>query len=261
MIMEFYREVLKAKDEQKPFVLATVVESIGSAPREAGAKMLIRQDGSIVGTVGGGAVEKAVIEQAKKLMSSSTPVLLRYDLGADLGMQCGGRMSIFLEPFSPAAKLYIFGAGHIGTALTPIGDLLGFSVTVIDNRPEYADPARLPQASRVIASEYKQALQQLDFDDNTYIVIVTHGHVHDEEILQYCIRQKHKYLGMIGSRAKVRTVMQKLRQADVEEEIIEKIRAPIGVDIGADTPAEIAVAIAAELVAVKTGTPVKRAKT
>ena len=261
MIMEFYQEVIKAQEEQKPFVLATVVESIGSAPREAGAKMLIRQNGSIVGTVGGGAVEKAVIEEAKKLMNSNTPVLLRYDLGAELGMQCGGRMSIFLEPFLPAAKLYIFGAGHIGTALTPIADLLGFSVTVIDNRSEYADPTRLPQASHVIASEYKQALQELDFDDNTYIVIVTHGHGHDEEILQHCIRQNHKYIGMIGSRAKVKTVMQKLRQAGVQEEIIEKICAPIGVDIGADTPAEIAVAIAAELVAVKTGTPIKRAKT
>jgi len=258
--MDIYEEIIKAKSSSQPFVLATVVESLGSSPREAGAKMIIKSDGSTVGSIGGGAVEKTVMEEAKKLMGSAEPKLFQYNLSKDLGMQCGGKMSIFLEPFLTAAKLYIFGAGHIGTALTTLGDMLGFAVTVVDNRPEYANQQRLPLAQRVLADEYSNALNELTFDENTYIVIVTHGHAHDEEILRYCARQKFKYLGMIGSRNKVKKALDFLRQDGIPEDVIDNIHAPIGIDIGADTPAEIAVAIAAELVAVKTGTPVKRAK-
>ena len=169
-------------------------------------------------------------------------------------------MAVFLEPLAPALRLIIFGAGHIGTVMTEIGKLLGFTVWVIDNRQEFATRERLPFADKVIAKEYSKVLGELSFDENTYAVLVTHQHAHDQEILEHCIRQKFGYLGMIGSRAKVAKALARLRAIGIDEETISRVHAPIGMEIGANTPTEIAVAIAAELVAVKTGTEIKRAK-
>ncbi len=258
--MSIFDEIVAARNVGVPVVLATVVESLGSAPREAGAKMLIKADGSISGTVGGGAIEKRVMEEALQLLPKGGAKLLHYDLGKDLGMSCGGQMTVFLEPLVPALRLIIFGAGHVGTALSQIGKLLGFTVWVIDNRREYATPERLPFADKVIAKEYAEVFAELPFDENTYAVLVTHKHAHDQEILEHCVRQKFCYLGMIGSRNKVAKAFARLREIGIDEGTIGHVHAPIGMEIGANTPAEIAVAIAAELVAVKAGMAVKRAK-
>ncbi len=258
--MSIFDEIVAVQNAGIPGVLATVVESLGSAPRETGAKMLIKADGSISGTIGGGAIEKRIMEEGLALVAKGEARLLHYDLGKDLGMSCGGKMTVFLEPLTPAHRLIIFGAGHIGAALTQIGKLLGFTVWVIDNRQEFATGERLPFADKVIAKEYAEVLAGLAFDENAYIVLVTHKHAHDQEILEYCVRQKFGYLGMIGSRTKVANAFARLREIGIDEGTIRRIHAPVGLEIGASTPAEIAVAIAAELVAVKSGTEVKRAK-
>jgi xanthine dehydrogenase accessory factor len=248
--MDIFEEIVAAKKANIPVVLATVIESLGSAPREEGARMLIRADGSIVGTIGGGAIEKKIIDEAVTLMHASSPQLVKYEL-KDIGMSCGGGMSVFLEPLLPAPQLIIFGAGHIGSILSQIGKLLDFSVTVVDNRPEFASRELLASADTVIAENYQQAIAALTITDNTYMVILTHKHAHDFEVLEQVIHKPFRYLGMIGSKTKVAQVFQQLRDKGVSEDIIKKIRSPIGISIGAHTPGEIAISIAAEMVAIR----------
>jgi len=257
--MDIFDEIISVKNEGIPVVLATVVEVSGSAPGTPCDKMLIKADNSIVGTIGGGAIEKKIIDEAMTLMAGAEPKLLRYNL-EEVGMSCGGAMSIFLEPLIQAPDLIIFGAGHIGSALSRIGKMLEFTVTVVDNRPEFASKERLPQTNRVMALDYHNALKELVFSDKTFLVILTHRHVHDFEILQYCVKQPFRYLGMIGSRNKVAKCFQQLRDKGIDEGTLKKIHAPIGIDIGANKPAEIALSIAAELVAVRSGTEVSGMK-
>ncbi len=248
--MDIFEHIAAAKKANEPLVLATVIESLGSAPREAGARMLIKADGTTVGTVGGGAIEKLVIDEGVKLMHTATPKIIKHTL-KDIGMACGGGMSVFLEPINPVPQLFIFGAGHIGNVLSQVAKMMDFNVTVVDNRAEFADAEKLPWADGVVADEYSQAIKGLSFTPSTYIVILTHKHAHDFEVLEQCIKQPHCYVGMIGSKKKVATCMKQLREQGVGDDVIDSIHAPVGIDIAANTPAEIAVSIAAELVQVR----------
>jgi xanthine dehydrogenase accessory factor len=250
--MDIFEEIVAAKKAGTPVVLATVIESLGSAPREEGARMLVKKDGSTAGTIGGGAIEKKIVDEALQLMSAAAPKFIRCEL-KDIGMSCGGGMSVFLEPLLPAAQLVIFGAGHIGGALSQIGKMLDFNVTVVDNRSEFANKERLPWVDTIIADDYQQAIDALTLTDNTCLVILTHKHVHDFEILEQLIHKPFRYLGMIGSRTKVAKAFQQLRDKGISEVTIKKIHSPVGISIGASTPAEIAVSIAAELVAARSG--------
>ena len=212
--------------------------------------MLVRSDGTIAGTVGGGAIEKIIIDEALKLMAGGAARLISHEL-KDIGMTCGGGMSVFIEPLVPAPQLLIFGAGHIGACLAQIGKMLDFSVTVVDNRPEYATAERLPWADMIIAQEYDAAIEKAVFTSRTYIVILTHKHSHDYEVLEKCLSKKYHYIGMIGSKAKVGKVLQQLRDHGVAEEIVAQIHSPVGIRIGANTPAEIAISILAEIIQVR----------
>jgi len=253
--MDIFEEIIAAKNSGTPSVLATVVESLGSAPGKPCARMLIKDGGSTVGTIGGGAIEKKIADEAMPLMNGTEPKLSKHNL-EELGMSCGGSMSIFLEPLNSAPDLIIFGAGHIGTALSKIGKMLGFKTIVVDNRPEFADKGKLPWADRIIANDYHKALQDCVFSDTTYLVILTHRHLYDFEVLEYCARQPFCYLGMIGSRTKVEKAFQQLREKGIADQTLERIYAPIGINIGAKTPEEIAVAITAELVAARSRTEI-----
>ena len=257
--MDIFEEIAVIKNAGTPAVLATVIESLGSSPGKPGARMLVKADSSIAGTIGGGAIEKIIIDEAMNLMNGTESKFLHYKL-EQLGMSCGGDMSVFLEPLERAPELIIFGAGHIGTALSKIAKMLGFTTTVVDNRPEFANKERLPLADRVIADDYKKALQDLSFSDTTYIVILTHRHTHDFEILDYCAKQTFYYLGMIGSRKKVAKAFTQLKDKGTDGKTLERIHAPIGIEIGAEKPEEIAVSIAAELVAIRSGTKIPSLK-
>jgi len=251
--MTLFKKIHELQQQQQAAVIATVVEAAGSAPRQAGSRMLILADGSSIDTIGGGAVEKQVVDDALALFTTGGTRLLRYDLGHDLSMACGGTMSVFLEVLQPVQPLLIFGAGHIGLALASLGKLLGYQVTIVDNRPEFANKERFPAADRIIARPYDQALVDLPFTDHTYIVIVTHRHLHDQELLQHCLSQPFAYLGMIASRSKVKTILADVQKNGVSAEVLDRVHSPIGLDLGAQTPAEIAVAIAAEWIACRHG--------
>ena len=172
---------------------------------------------------------------------------------SDLKMQCGGKMTVFLEPIVSRPPLFIFGAGHIGLALSKIGDMLGFSITVVDNRPEFANRERFPDVHRVIAKDYIEALGGLNFSPDACIVIVTYKHLHDQAILEQCVQKPFRYLGMIGSKSKVVKSLKSLKDKGVNKALLSRIHSPIGLNIGAQTPEEIAVAIAAEIIGVRSG--------
>ncbi len=348
-------EALKALGERKERgALVTVVRTRGSAPRRAGAKMLVLAGGEIIGTVGGGCVEAEVSQEAQDVLKTGEPKLLSFsltaDLAADTGMICGGTMDMFIEPESdfageilealtrneavalanvtkssdgaqaqPGMKLLvkedgtvsgalagsplerpmvedclaairagdeenriarypvegavgpeaaveayievirrrptaiIVGAGHIGVHLTRIARAAGFDVTIIDDRPDFADAERLPDANRVVAADIAESLANLEIDANSYVVLVTRGHKHDEIALREVVGSSAAYIGMIGSRTRVRTVRERLIRDGFPRERLDSIYAPIGLDIGAETPEEIAVSIVAEMVKVRRG--------
>jgi xanthine dehydrogenase accessory factor len=255
IIVDIFEEITLVRKSGKRAMLATVIESMGSAPGKPGARMIVKEDGSTVGTIGGGAVERKITEVALECIQEGETKVIQYKL-EDLGMACGGGMGIFLEPLISAPDLIIFGAGHIGSALSRIGSMVGFTTTVVDSREEFANRERMPWADRVLAEDYPKALQQLSFTDSSYLVILTHRHANDFEILEYCITRPFCYLGMIGSRKKVATAFQQLREKGIGEESIKRVHAPIGISIGAETPEEIAVAIAAQLIALRSGTEI-----
>jgi xanthine dehydrogenase accessory factor len=248
--METLRTTLERLDRGEDVVLVTVVGTAGSAPPRVGFRMAVTGDGSD-GTVGGGALEQEAIRRARALLVEDAPARLeRLDLGA-IGMACGGEVTLFLEPFRAATPLWIFGGGHIGRALAPMAAAAGFGVTVADNRPEFADAARFPAAARTICAGYDEAVAMVP--DGAFVVIVTHGHMHDGELLRAVARREPRlpYVGMIGSARKIAIVLDEIRAAGVDPG--PNVFAPIGLDLGGDAPGEIALAIAAQILGVRHG--------
>jgi xanthine dehydrogenase accessory factor len=253
-MLDLYKEITRVVENGESAVLATIIHSSGSAPRKAGAKMLIKKDGTFIGTVGGGTGEEKVREKAKEVMESGLPLTMHFDLsgkGRDAAMICGGQMDVFLEPILSAERLYLFGAGHISQTTAAIGKMLGFKVTVIDPRAQYNNEERFPSADTRIVEEYDKAFQQLDIGYNGYIIIYTTGHVFDETCLEFAVGTRAKYIGMIGSKKKVKEVKDRLLQKGIPREKLDAVYAPIGVPIGAETPEEISVSILAEVVKVR----------
>ena len=255
-MLEIYQELVKVIAKGERAVLATIISSQGSTPRKAGAKMLIKEDGTFVGTVGGGGTEHQLRSKVTEVMKSGQPQIVHFDLsGKDgaLQMICGGQMDVFLEPILPAETLYLFGAGHTSQSTATIGKMLGFRVVVIDPRPEYNNSERFPEADSLIVEEYDSALSKLSVDENSYIVIYTTGHVIDEKCLQFAAGTKAKYIGMIGSKKKAKEVKERLIQKGVEPQQLDRSHSPIGLEIGAETPDEIAISILAEIISVRRG--------
>lgn len=252
--MDILEKIVEAKKNNRPLVLLTVIDVKGSAPREIGAKMILWQDGSTDGTIGGGAIEKFALDDAKTLFQTTKPKVFHYDL-SDLKMQCGGKMSVFMEPVLPKPQLLIFGAGHIGLALAQLAEMLNFAVTIVDDRPEFATANRFPHASTIICKNYVDSFSELNFAD-AYIIIVTYKHLHDQDILEECVKHPFAYLGMIGSKTKVAKAFGILKEKGLAQKTINNIHSPVGLNIGANTPEEIAIAIAAEIIAVRNGADV-----
>jgi len=231
--------------------ICTVVNTKGSAPRKVGAKMIVLLNGQISGTIGGGALEKGVIENALDVIKTIEPRLIRYDLLHQFNMCCGGTMDIFIEPVMKKNKLYIFGAGHMGRALANTAVLLPFEVVVIDDRKDELDKLDNPDISKMQLG-YTTALPLLPFDNQTYICIMTYSHPNDRDILAFCMNKTYAYLGMIGSRRKVEITKKRFKEALIStEEELEKVDMPMGVDIDAESPEEIAISILGKIIKTK----------
>jgi len=258
---DFYTQLLNLMESGEKGVVVTITEVDGSSPRHAGSKMIVRPDGRIYGTIGGGKLEAEAIQEARNILNNGMYNGLvekkTYNLTEKEGMLCGGRAEVIFEPFGESETLIIFGAGHIARALAPLAKQAGFRVTVVDNRPEYATRERFPEADELLAGEYPEMMQSLRFSERSYIVIVTHGHAFDSEILGYCVREPHTYIGMIGSRNKTKTVLRNLEKKGINPEFLQDVHSPVGLNIGAETPFEIAISILSEVIAVRRGANVE----
>ncbi len=255
--MDIYEEIIRIRKEGRKAALATIINVRGSIPSFESAKMLIRDDGSIVGTIGGGCVEAEVWQAAKEIMQTEKPQTLTFNLNNnpkyDSGLVCGGTLEIFIEPVMPVSTLYVFGAGHIAWSLYKVARIAGFEIVVIDDRESYANRERFPEARDVYADEYEQVMAQLAPTESSYIVIVTRGHRDDMRVLRWAAETPARYIGMIGSQRKVIAIYKELEKEGIAAEKLARVYAPVGVDIGAITPEEIAVAIVAELIAIRRG--------
>lgn len=240
-----------AGKDRNNVALCIIVQTRGSTPRSTGAKMLVFPDGSIEGTIGGGELEKSVIEQALKVLKNGKSSLFRHDLLHQHNMCCGGSVDVYIEPVMKKKRLYIFGAGHTGHALARLAVHLDFEIFVIDDRKEYLDQIQVEGVNKMHL-HYAQALTVLPFDEQTFITIMTYSHPHDRDILAYCLGQKYAYLGMIGSERKVEMTKKMFEEGKVaSREVLNSVDMPMGLSIGAETPEEIAVSILARLIEVK----------
>ncbi|HEY1648473.1 MAG TPA: XdhC/CoxI family protein [Terracidiphilus sp.] len=253
--MDIYEEIVALQREGRRGAVATIVNSRGSIPSFKSAKMLVRDDGSIAGTIGGGCVEAEVWQAARDVIVNEKPCSLSFDLNQnpkyDTGLVCGGTLEIFIEPVLPAPSLYLFGAGHVALELFKAAKNAGFDVIVADDRDLYANAERFPGARQIIARDFDEAIAELAPNESSYIVIATRGHRDDMRVLRWAVQTRARYIGMIGSRRKAITVARELTAEGLNPELFERVHSPVGLDIGAITPEEIAVSIVAELIAVR----------
>ncbi len=348
-------EIVKVLSQNASAAVATVIDRAGSAPRDVGAKMLYRADGSSIGTIGGGSTEARVLKEAKLVMETGQSSILRFELTAKELIQgesiCGGNVTVFveplptdipdlieiyraiarikkrggksllatmisingnpsrgreskilidpegqsigslsddpglieklrpeldilarenkakildlkrrnqqikvlLEPITSEATVIVFGCGHISNCLAPLVKNIGFRLIVADDRSDFANQERFPEADEIVVDAFEGLLEKMRIDENAYLVIVTRGHFHDKIVLEQALRTKARYIGMIGSRRKVRMVFEDLMKKGISKDLLKRVHAPIGLKIGAETPEEIAVSILAELIQVRGG--------
>jgi xanthine dehydrogenase accessory factor len=249
---EVWETLARWRAQGRRFALASVIESRGFTPRKPGAHMLVAEDGETCGTIGGGAIEHQVVEEARALLQGGGVSLVRKHLTQELGMCCGGEMAVFLEVLEPAPRLYLFGAGYIARPLAALAAGCGFDVTVVDGRAEWAIAGRFPDC-RVVAQAPEDFLRALATTAADYAVVVTHDHALDQRLVQDLLRRPLKFVGMIGSVPKQRKFALRLRARGFSDAEIARLRTPLGMPIGADTPEEIAVSAMGELIAARRG--------
>ncbi len=252
--MDLFEEIVRLRRAGQRAALATIVHTNGSIPSYESSRMLVREDGSIAGTIGGGCVEAEVWAAAKEVMRAEAPRKMVFNLNNeasyDNGLICGGTLEVFVEPILPQPALCIFGGGHVSMALAQAAHGAGFAIGVIDDRETFANTERFPMA-REIHTSYEEAFERLKPNAASYLVIVTRGHRDDMRVLAWAVRTEARYIGMIGSKRKVLSVYKALEKEGVPVEKLERVHAPIGLEIGALTPEEIAISITAELIAVR----------
>jgi xanthine dehydrogenase accessory factor len=252
--MDIFEEIVRMRKRGERGSLATIVHTNGSIPSYESSRMLVREDGSIAGTIGGGCVEAEVWAAAKEVMHAEQPrkmtFNLNHDAAYDAGLICGGTLEIFVEPILPQPSLYIFGGGHVSLGVARVANAAGFAINVIDDRTTFANLERFPMAGEVYTS-YQDAFERIRPNASSYLLIVTRGHKDDMRVLAWAVRTEARYVGMIGSKRKVLSVYKALEKEGYRPEEFERVHAPVGLDIGALSPEEIAVSITAELIAVR----------
>ena len=253
--MDVFEELVRLRNLGRKCALATIVEARGSIPSYESAKLLVRDDGSMTGTIGGGCVEAEVWTAAREAIETEKPNRLSFNLGQDAaydtGLNCGGQIEVFIEPVLPLPRAFIFGAGHISKSLSKVANLAGFATVIVDDRESFASRERFPEAEAVHAGEYEQVIPTLSINETSYIIIVTRGHRDDMRVLKLAIATPARYIAMIGSKRKVLNVVRELGKEGIPREAFARLHAPMGLDIGAISPEEIAVSVAAEMIAVR----------
>ena len=246
--LHLYEEIVRLKRAGEPFALATVTENSGSSPRRAGAKMLLRRDGSLLGSVGGGRVESETIQAARAALEEGTPRTLPFELSEENGFACGGTMTVYVEPYGSAPRLVMFGAGHVGKAVAALAKGCGFHVTVVDERPELATREAFPCADELVLAKVSEAFELLQIAPECFVVVATPGHLTDFDAVRGALASEARYIGLLGSRRKREALLKTLSEEGYSEAQRARVVTPVGVAIGAETPEEIAVSIVGQLV-------------
>ncbi len=253
---EVYTALLKAKDEGRPVVLATIIRDSGSVPRHAGSKMLIYPTGAIVGTIGGGELENRAIAAAADVIKKGQPYILHIDLTdparGDAGV-CGGQMDIFLEPIMPEPTVLVIGCGHCGQALAELAHWLGYRVIVTDDRAELCNPQIMPYADQHYAIQPGEIAEKIPIHERTYIAAVTRGLPLDIAMIPGLLKTPAPFIGVMGSRRRWAVAAKTLKEQGISKSDLARVHAPIGLELNAETPREIAVSIMAEIIAVQRG--------
>ena len=249
--MEIFSKIIEFRDKNIPFVFCTIIESRGSVPAVSGSKMIVLSDGSSFGTIGGGMVEYEAIKYCSEVLRMKKVARKKYDLTNDLGMACTGIVEVFFEPFFPDAKLYIFGAGHVGKEIAGFASEFDFDITLIDNREKILKDISLKGIS-VLHGDYNKIIDDVDFSGDSYVVIVSHNREYDEVILKKMLTKELKYLGMMGSKKKVTDIRNRiLGEGLISENKLNNVKMPIGFNLNTITPKEIAISVVAEIIDVK----------
>jgi xanthine dehydrogenase accessory factor len=243
--LNIYQEAARIRQKGGSAILATLISVDGALSKEKGSKVLMKASGDKVGSLlGGTEVEKRILKEGDELLKEKKPKV--WMLSSE-----NRRMEILLEPIFSEPTVYLFGGGHVSEQLAPLAKKVHFKVVVIDDREMFANRTRFPDADEVIVSEFEKCFNQLTIDDTSYVVIVTRGHLYDGFVLKQAVKTKARYIGMIGSKKKIRTLYQNLMEEGVAKDVLARVYAPIGIDINSETPEEIAVSIVAELIKVR----------
>ena len=254
---EVFHAVGEALQRGESAALVTIIRTQGSTPQRVGAKMVVFADGRLVGTIGGGCYENDAFWKARQTLRTRKPEVVRYELSDDIaeesGLICGGQMEVYIEPIEAAPHLYLVGGGHVAYHLARVAATVGFHIHVLDDREKFASAERFPDAVEVAVDSIPAWLERTTFPANAYVVILTRGHRYDLDALRALVPRELRYLGLIGSRAKIARLHDALRDEGLDTEQLQAVHAPVGLDIGAVTPQEIAVSILAELIAVMHG--------
>ena len=254
---EVFRAVGETLERGEAAALVTIIRTQGSTPQRVGAKMLVFPDGRSIGTIGGGCYENDAFWKARRALETRQPLVAKYELADDLaeesGLICGGQMEVYIEPLESSPHLYLIGGGHVAYHLGQLAANVGFRLHVLDDREKFANADRFPDAVEVAVDTIPTWLERATIPSQAYAVILTRGHRYDLDALRALAKRDLRYLGLIGSRAKVARLYEALRDEGVSVDNIERVHAPVGLDIGAVSPQEIAVSILAELIAVKYG--------
>jgi xanthine dehydrogenase accessory factor len=248
-----FNQLDQAVKSGKGAAIVTVVKSTGSTPAETGKMMLVYEDGHIEGTIGGGNLEKTTIEKTVELIRKGRSELIQFDLGKDLAMNCGGHVEVFVRVVKPDYRLIIVGGGHIAYYLNQLAKIVHFKTTIFDNREEMLTEARYPNADELVLGDIPEKLSQYPLTENDFVVVVTHGHKHDEDALFVLANEPVRYIGAIGSRRKVKIMFDNLENRGISKEALSRIYSPIGLTLGGNSPEEIALGIMAEIQYLKTG--------
>jgi xanthine dehydrogenase accessory factor len=257
MSQDVFQAITDALARGEDAALVTIVSTIGSTPQRVGAKMVVFPDGRTVGTIGGGCYENDAFWKAKDAIRSRKPQIIKYDLNDDFaqesGLVCGGQMQVYIEPLEATPRLYVIGAGHVGYHLGRLAHTIGFRTHVLDDREKFANAERFPDADAIVVEPIPDWLHRAEIPANAYVVVVTRGHTHDLDALRALAARDLRYLGLIGSKAKVKRIYDALLAEGMPPECLQRVHAPVGLDIGAVSPEEIAVSILAELIAIRRG--------
>jgi len=251
-MIEIYKEIVRLIEQGEKGALATVIAATGSTPGKESAKMLVRADGTTVGTIGGGCTEADVWALAREVIATDRPQKRSFKLtpraAEEGGLACGGIVEIFVEPIG-SPTLFVFGAGHIARSVVPLARTVGLNTVVVDDREQFANSAHFPEPTRLVVCDFSSAFGKLNITENSYLVIVTRGHRYDQLVLGEAIKTRASYVGLIGSRAKILRIFRELTSQGADPARLSQVKAPIGLDLGCRTPEEIAVSIVAQLIA------------